>query len=196
LDNAAQRNDCSGKHHGHYLKNTVLYDEYQFIHFAGQTRNGSVHDSTMAVEELPSLEALKPYGLWFSKDKGCQGYRPEGAHLIEPFKARRNHPLTELEKEYNAWASSVRSVVEHAIGGIKRLALLSRPMRYWKQDIRHRIFIIGYDLHNLWVCFWSSAYARGAQRVRASKLLTLLKPITCLNFLCVLWHFYFNLKDK
>ncbi len=130
LDNAAQRDDYSGKHHGHHLKNKVLCDEYQFIHFAGQAWNGSVHDSTMAVEELPSLEALKPYGLWSSKDKGYQGYRPEGAHLMEPFKARRNHPLTELEKEYNAWASAIRSVVEHAIGGIKQLALLSRPMRY------------------------------------------------------------------
>jgi hypothetical protein len=67
------------------LKNTVLCDEYQFIHFAGQTWNGSVHDSTMVVEELPSLEAHKPYGLWFIKDKG---YRPEGVHLIEPFKAK------------------------------------------------------------------------------------------------------------
>jgi hypothetical protein len=167
LDDAAQRDDYSGKHHGHHLKNTVLCDEYQFVHFAGQTWNGSVHDSTMAVEELPSLKALKPYGLWFSKDKGYQGYRPEGAHLIEPFKARRNHPLTELEKEYNAWASSIRSVVEHAIGGIKRLALLSRPIRYWKQDIRHQIFIMGCGLHNLRVRFRSSAYARGAQRVRA-----------------------------
>ncbi|MEQ8704214.1 MAG: FAD-dependent oxidoreductase [Phaeodactylibacter sp.] len=51
----------------------------------------------------------------------------------------------------------------HGISGIKRLALLSRPMRYWKQNIRHQIFIIGCGLHNLRVRFRSSAYARGAQ---------------------------------
>ena len=167
LDDAAQRDDYSCKHHGHHLKNTLLCDEYQFVHFAGQTWNGSVHDSTMAVEELPSLEAFKPYGLWCCKDKAYQGYCQKGVHLIELFKAKRNHPLTELEKEYNAWANSIRSLVEHAIGGIKRSALLSRPMLYWKQDIRHQIFVIGCGLHNLRVRFRSSAYARGAQQVGA-----------------------------
>lgn len=166
-DDAAQRDDYSGKHHGHRLKNTVLCDEYQFVHFTGQTWNGSMHDVAMALEELPNLKAFAPYNLWGCKDKGYQGYRPEGVHLLEPFKASRNHPLTEFEKEYNAWGNSIRSVVEHAIGGIKRLSLLSHPMRYWKQAVRHQIFIIGCGLHNLRVRFRSRAYARGAQRVRA-----------------------------
>lgn len=166
-DQAAQSDDYSGKQHGHRLKNTVLCDEYQFIHLAGPTWNGSMHDKTMAVEELPSLEAVQSYDLWLSKDKGYQGYRPSGVHLLEPYKARRNHPLTDLEKEYNSWVNSVRNVVEHSISGIKRLTLLSQIMRYWKQSVRHQIFIIGCGLHNLRVRFRARAYARGAQRVRA-----------------------------
>lgn len=167
LDDAAQRDDYNGKHAWHCLKNTVLCDEYQFIFFAGPTWNGSMHDRTMVEEELPSLEALAPYQLWFSKDRGYQAYRPAGVHLLEPFKARRNKPLTDFEKDYNSWISSVRSVVEHSISGIKRLALLARPMRYAKQSIRHQVFIIGCGLHNIRVRFRTQAYARGAQRLRA-----------------------------
>lgn len=61
-----------------------------------------------------------PTGYGTARTNATKANRPEGAHLIEPFKARRNHPLTELEKEYNEWANSIRSVVEHAIGGTKR----------------------------------------------------------------------------
>lgn len=165
-DHAAQRNDYSGKQQGHCLKNTVICDEYQFIHLAGPSWNGSMHDKAMAAEELSDLTALQEYNLWFSKDKGYQGYRPAGVHLLEPYKARRNHPLTEVDKEYNSWVNSVRSVVEHSISGIKRLALLSQLIRYWKQSVRHQIFIIGCGLHNLRVRFRARAYARGAQRLR------------------------------
>ncbi len=96
-----------------------------------------------------------------------QGYRPAGVHCMEPFKARRKHPLSPFQKQYNTWCNSMRSVVEHAIGGVKRLALLTQPMRYWKQEVRHQIFVIGCGLHNLRVRFRTRAYVRGAQRVRA-----------------------------
>jgi len=168
IDDEAQKNDFSGKHHGHRVKNTVVCDESQFIHFVGPTWSGAMHDKAMIEEELPSLHALEAYHLWLSKDKGYQGYQPGGVHLLEPFKARRGHPLTEFQKEYNAWVNSIRTVVEHAIGGVKRLALLAQPMRYWKQSLRHQFFIVGCGLHNLRVRFRARAYARGAQRVRAN----------------------------
>jgi hypothetical protein len=167
IDDKAQRDDYSGKQGSHQLKNTVVCDEYQFIHFAGSTWNGSIHDKTMATEELPQLDSLAAYELWLSKDKGYQGYRPTGVNLLEQFRASRNNPLTDFQKEYNSWVNSVRVVVEHAIGGVKRLALISKSIRYWKQPVRHQIFIIGCGLHNLRVCFRSHAYARGAQRIRA-----------------------------
>jgi len=168
IDDEAQRHDFSGKHHGHRVKNTVVCDECQFIHFAGPTWSGAMHDRAMIAEELPSLDALKAYSLWFSKDKGYQGYQPQGVHLLEPFKARRGHPLTGFQKEYNAWVNSTRTVVEHAIGGVKRLALLAQPMRYWKQSLRHQFFVVGCGLHNLRVRLRANAYAHGAQRVRVN----------------------------
>lgn len=167
VDDAAQQDDYSGKQHGHQLKNTVACDESQFIHFAGPTWNGSLHDKSMAAQELPDLSRLAPYRLWLSKDKAYQGYQPPGVNLLEPFKAKPNQPLSATHKAYNTWVNSVRSVVEHAISGIKRLALLAQPMRYWKQHIRHQIFIIGCGLHNLRVRFRRHTYERGALRVRA-----------------------------
>lgn len=54
---------------------TLSIDATSTIHtyLAGQTWNGSMHDSSMAAEELPSLNALKPYRLWYCKDKCYQG---------------------------------------------------------------------------------------------------------------------------
>ena len=166
LDDETQRNDYSGKHHRHVVKNTVICDEWQFIHFAGQTWNGSIHDKAILEQELPSLEPLKAFELWFSKDKAYQKYRPDGVHLLEPFRASRGHPLSEVQKEYNTWVNSTRTVVEHAISGIKRLALVSGPMRYWKQSMRHQFFQIGCGIHNLRVRFRRHAYASSAIRVR------------------------------
>lgn len=93
INDAAQGQDYSGKQHGHRLKNTVLCDEYQFIHFTGPTWNGSIHDKTMAAQELPDLNRLQAYQLWLSKDKG---YQPAGVHLLELYKAKPKQPLTSL----------------------------------------------------------------------------------------------------
>lgn len=46
-DDEVQANDFSVKHQSHVVKNTVVCDEWQFIHFAGPTRNGSIHDKAM-----------------------------------------------------------------------------------------------------------------------------------------------------
>lgn len=168
VDDEAQKHDFSGKHHGHRLKNTILCDEYQFIHFVGPTWYGSMHDKTMILEELPNLSQLESYQLWLSKDKAYQAYQPKGVHLLEPIKARRARPLSPFEKHYNTWINSTRTVVEHAISGVKRLALLAQPMRYWRHASRDLFFRIGCGLHNLRVRFRIHNYARGAQRLRAN----------------------------
>lgn len=112
------------------------------------------------------MNEFADFELWFSKDKGYQAYRPQGVHLLEPFMAKRGKPLTDFEKEYNSWNNSTRTVVEHTICGVKRLALLAHPMRYWKQALQHQFFQVGCGLHNLRVRFRSHAYAHGAMRLR------------------------------
>ena len=77
-DQEAQKFDYSGKQGAHTLKNSVISDEFQFVHFAGFTYRGAIHDKTMIADEIPDLNLLKAYELWFSKDKAYQSYQPSG----------------------------------------------------------------------------------------------------------------------
>jgi len=166
IDQVAQKHDYSGKKRGHRLKNTVICDEFQFIHFAPFTHRGAIHDKAMIEQEVPDLKAFENYHLWFSKDSGYQAYEPSGVYLLQPYKARRNHPLTDLEKLTNSYIASTRVVVEHAISGIKRCRLLKEPIRYFDSTFRDAVFFIGCGLHNLRVSRRKS-YLSGADRVRA-----------------------------
>lgn len=166
-DNDAQEHDYSGKQHDHTIKNTILSDESQFIHFLGFTYRGAVHDKTLAEEELPDFSALSDYDLWLSKDKAYQKYDPEGVHFLAPFKARRNHPLTKAQKKFNVWISSIRITCEHAIAGAKRCRVVKDRIRYFDSTFRDRVFFVACGLHNLRVTRRRKSYATSARNVRA-----------------------------
>ena len=76
VDYEAQRFDYSGKQKRHTVKNTVLNDEFRFIHYVGPTHQGSIHDKRMIEEELPNFEHSIFSELWLTKDSGYQGYIP------------------------------------------------------------------------------------------------------------------------
>jgi hypothetical protein len=50
-------------------------------------------------------------------DNGYDGSKNDYSHrqIYQPFKARRNHPLTDEEQGYNRVVSSYRMVVEHTL---------------------------------------------------------------------------------
>jgi hypothetical protein len=148
-DNEAQKHDYSGKQKQHTAKNSVLCDEYQFIHFLGFTWRGAIHDKAMAEQELPALERLPAQDVWMVKDTGYQSYCPEGVILLEHFKAKRGHPLSKLQKQINTWVSSIRVTVEHAIGGVKRLRLVSEKWRGKAHGRIDKAMAIAAGLHNL-----------------------------------------------
>jgi len=166
-DQEAQKFDYSGKQGSHTLKNSVISDEFQFVHFAGFTHRGAIHDKTMIADEILDLSLLKTFDLWFSKDKAYQSYQPDGVNLLEPFKGRRNHPLKKWQKRFNQWISSIRICSEHAICGIKRCRILKETLRYFDSTFRNQIFLVACGLHNLRVTRRNINYANGALRVRA-----------------------------
>lgn len=166
-DQEAQKFDYSGKKGGHTLKNSVISDEFQFVHFAGFTHRGAIHDKTMAQDEIPDLNLLKKYELWFSKDKAYQGYQPSGVNLLEPYKAKRGHPLKSWQKRFNKWISSIRICSEHAICGIKRCRILKEKLRYFDSTFRNQIFLVACGLHNFRVTRRKLNYAFGASRISA-----------------------------
>lgn len=167
VDAKAQEKDYSGKKGTHTVKNSVLNDEYQFIHFVGSTFSGPTSDKVMADLELSGFSELQKWKLWFTKDKGYQGYQPKGVHLLEPFKAARNKPLTKLQKEYNSWLSSIRIVGEHVMSGIKRCRIVKDELRYFSSTFRDKIFFIACGLHNFRVTRRKNTYNQGALYVRA-----------------------------
>ena len=167
VDYKAQEQDYSGKKGTHTVKNSVLNDENQFIHFIGLTFPGPTSDKVMADWEIPDFSMLQKWQLWFTKDKGYQGYQPNGVHFLEPFKAAKNKPLTDIQKEYNSWFSSIRIVGEHVMSGIKRCRLVKDELRYFSSTFRDKIFFIASGLHNFRVTRRKNTYNQGALRIRA-----------------------------
>lgn len=160
-----QKEEFSGKKKRHTVKNSVINDEYQYVYFVGHTFIGSTHDKTMAEQEIPDLSCLEKEQLWLSKDKAYQAYQPSGVNLLEPFKAARNRPLTQVQESFNKWIGSIRIVSEHAISGIKRCRLTKQVLRYSDPMFRDQIFRIACGLHNLRVTH-RATYVRSATRTR------------------------------
>ena len=168
LDYETQKGDYSGKQKAHTIKNSVICDEMQFIHFLGPTWRGALHDSSMIGEELPTLDHPVFDQLWLSKDSGYQGYDPPGVHLLASRRAFRNQPLTPVDKEWNTWVGSVRVVVENAIGGLKRLRTAAERYRKFLQHRAHQTMRVASGLHNLRVRYRPDSYLKATSYVRAN----------------------------
>lgn len=144
-DQDAQRQEYSGKAKTHTAKNQVLCGDDCYVHFLSLTYEGTTHDKALA-----DAEALEfPDGLRLRQDTGYQGYHPRGVVVSQPQKKPRKGTLTEEQKALNQIISARRVVVEHAIGGIKRLHCLSQRLRLRGQAIRDQLMRVGTGLHNL-----------------------------------------------
>lgn len=168
VDYEAQKHDFSGKHKTHTIKNTVVCDELQFVHFLGYTWRGAIHDKTMLEIEFPDFKNVAFALQWFLKDTGYQGYIPAGVHSLEPYKKKAGYELEQWQKEFNAWISSLRVVVENAIGGMKRLRILVDKTRGFFLEKFDRTIEIAAGLHNLRVTRRRTTYARAINRVRVN----------------------------
>jgi hypothetical protein len=144
-DQEAQKKDYSGKKHCHTVKNNLMSLSDQEIIYLGPTYRGAIHDKKMA--DLEQYHFDPNLNLWVLQDKGYDGLLIAGAHTMQPFKARRNHPLTKIQKEFNHWVSKQRIVIEHAISGIKRAKMASHVCRLAK-SMRDAVMLACTSLHN------------------------------------------------
>ena len=168
VDYEAQRYDYSGKQGKHCVKNTVINDEFQFIHFLGYTHRGAIHDKKLLEEELPHLNYGVFAELWFTKDSGYQGYLPSGVHCMQPYKKRRGMLRTAMQKEFNTWLASIRAVSENTIGSLKKLRGLKHKRRRFRLKQTDLSALIAAGLHNLRVSRRQTTYESGLARVRAN----------------------------
>lgn len=157
-----QQQTFSGKKKRHTVKQTIISTACKLILFLGYAVEGRVHDYRRFKEEFP-LDACDEDGLvrWFRTfklwvDLGYLGIQKDYEALdIEiphkkprKSKANPNPELTAEQKAENRELSRVRVVVEHAIGGMKRFAILTQRFRNRKDNFVDTVAVIGAGLWN------------------------------------------------
>ena len=143
-NNEEQEEKYSGKQHRHTIKNTCISNEKSEILYLGDTFAGQVHDKKMVDEEMITF----PDNSFLWKDLGYQGYLPKNVHSFEPYKKPKNGELTKIQKSENQLIASIRIVVEHAIGGMKRCRILKDVIRIYSPIIRDSVIETCAALHN------------------------------------------------
>jgi transposase len=138
----------SGKKKTHTIKNQVAVAPHGRIDAVSESvPGGATHDlvllrQTDLLSKLDTDEAAM-------MDKGYDGIAADypNKQLYVPYKARRNHPLTEEQKAYNRFLAKYRIVVEHTMAQLNKFQILVQRFRH--QLTKHsRVFRIVASLVN------------------------------------------------
>ena len=121
----------SGKKKAHTLKSQIAVRPDGLIEAVSQSvPGGANHDlkllrSSGLLDQLDTDEAAM-------LDKGYVGIQKDYPDMLIylPFKARRNHPLTDEQKAYNHFLSRYRILVEHSIAQMNRFQVLVQVFRH------------------------------------------------------------------
>jgi hypothetical protein len=133
----AQKPYYSGKKKAHTVKVQVAVDTRGRIEgISPSVPGGANHDLTLlrgsgVLESLAEGEAAM-------LDRGYIGvadYYP-GVPVVIPFRASKNHPLTDEQKAHNRLIAQHRIVVEHTIAQLNRFTVLRQVFRGQKRE-RH-----------------------------------------------------------
>jgi len=93
--------------------------------YLGPSKRGARHDRRLFDQR--HLPHFIPRKVSILADSAFQGVKHPGMCL--PHKATKKRPLSEEQKGWNKLLASQRVVVEHAIGGMKRLAAVADVYR-------------------------------------------------------------------
>jgi hypothetical protein len=130
-----QRPYYSGKKKFHTLKSQIAVRPDGLIEAVSESvPGGAVHDITLLrttdlLGQLSEDEAAMV-------DKAYDGIRNDYPELCiyQPFKARRNHPLTDDQKAYNQFLSRYRIVVEHSLAQMNKFQALAQVFRHHRSS--------------------------------------------------------------
>ena len=148
-DKEKQKENYSGKKKAHEQKNLVICDKKKRIGYLSPTHDGREHDYGIFKEEMPP-DAL-PGEIFCYMDKGFIGINTDypGLRVEMPKKKPKGGELTPKEKEENKRISSIRILVEHAIGGFKRFRIMTDKFRNKKTGLIDKAALISAGLWNL-----------------------------------------------
>lgn len=143
-----QKANYSGKKKRHTRKNLIISTKQKRINFLSKTVEGKQHDFSILKAQAPPKyippEVKKHLDLGF---KGYQKQYPD-SRVSMPERKPRTRELSKTVKERNRRKSSVRVLVEHAIGGIKRLGIVAQVYRNKIKDFDDRVMLISSGLWN------------------------------------------------
>lgn len=122
-----QKKNYSGKKKRHTRKNTVIVDKNKRILYLSPSKAGKTHDKRMIDKE--NILSNIPSDISILADTGYLGIDKLHPNTLIPKKKPRGGFLTKEDKEMNKLISSVRIVVENAIGGMKRYRCVSDTYR-------------------------------------------------------------------
>ena len=147
-DKEKQKANYSGKKKRHTRKNLIISTRKRYVGFLSRTVEGKEHDMTILKAQAPPRAI--PKKIKTHVDLGFKGLDTEYPdHRISmPQRKSRTRDLTEAQKKRNKKKSSVRVLVEHAIGGIKRLRIVSDVFRNKKAGFDDQAMLISCGLWN------------------------------------------------
>jgi len=148
VDDEGQKENYSGKKKRHTLKNGVIISTICLILFVGATVSGSTHDKKIADLQYLDVLAGAVAKIILLQDTGYQGFAPDGIRIVQPLKKPKGKELTQAQKDENRAISTVRIMVEHAIGSTKRYRIVKDECRLRKNKYPYKIFAICAALHN------------------------------------------------
>jgi hypothetical protein len=115
------------------------------ILYLSPTYAGSVHDKKICDrEELTFFKKLQVI-----TDLGFLGLSSETAHIIMPYKEKKNQKLSDEQEQHNRWVSKIRVRIEHTIASIKIFRKVKETFRgrlYMREDT---VMLVACALHNL-----------------------------------------------
>jgi hypothetical protein len=147
-DKEKQKANYSGKKKRHTRKNLIISTKKKRINFLSKTVEGKQHDFSILKSHAPPKyippKVKKHLDLGF---KGYQKQYPDHA-VSMPVRKPRTRELSKTVKERNKRKSSIRVLVEHAIGGIKRLKIVSDVYRNKIKGFDDKVMLISSGLWN------------------------------------------------
>jgi hypothetical protein len=144
-DPEAQEEYDSGKKKGHTRTNLLVISETCHICCLSPTCEGNA--SVKSLAELAG-DPLPPSSCLY-QEKGFQGFSLQDVTIVQPKKKPPGGELTPPEKATNRRIASIRSRIEHAIGGVKRDRIVKDKIRLLKDRLRDAVMETSCGLHNV-----------------------------------------------
>ena len=147
-DKEKQKANYSGKKKRHTRKNLIISTRKKRIGFLSKTVEGKQHDFAMLKAQAPPRYI--PIKVRQRVDLGFKGYQKQYPHhtVSMPERKPRTRELSQTVKEQNKRKSKIRVLVEHALGGVKRLNIVADVFRNKAKDFDDKVMLIACGLWN------------------------------------------------